>query len=325
MPPEEHHDRDDFATMSFGDHLEDLRRRLILALVGLVPIFAAALIVSRGVLDYLLVPAQEQLRRHQLPAFLQATGPVETFGSYVRVALVLTVLVGAPWVLYQFWLFVAPGLLPRERRFAYFLVPLSAVLMFAGVAFLYRILLPLILSFFITFGSEIGVRKVPAGPLPEGVVLPSAPLLDHDPVAPEPGTFWINTRLSELRIAAGGDGGPSVLSAPLTRSGGISQQYRVSEYVKLLFQLALAFAIGFQTPIVVMLLAWSGILTLEYMASRRKYVVLICTIAGAMLTPADPISMILLAVPLYLLYELGMIMARFITPRRIAAGLKGDE
>lgn len=317
---------DETATMSFGDHLDDLRRRLILAIVGLVPIFVVALVFADEVLEFLLLPLQEQLRAKDLPQIIQATGPIETFGAYVRVAFVLTIIVGGPWVMWQFWLFVRPGLRHHERRFAHVLIPMSVALSGAGVAFMYFVLLPVVLAFFIGFGSKIGVQAVAVQPLPPGIVLPVVPLLDADPESPAIGAQWINLTLREYRVCVGMvEGEPIVLGSPLKRHSGIAQQYRVSEYVKLVFQLALAFTLGFQTPIVVMLLAWSRLVPISFMARNRKYVLMICAIAGAVLTPADPISMILLAAPLYLLYEFGMVLARFLTPERIARGFgRGD-
>jgi sec-independent protein translocase protein TatC len=315
----------DTATMSFGDHLEDLRYRVIFSIVGIFPIFALSLLVSRGVLEFLLVPLRAQLKAADLPQIIQATGPIESFGAYVRVAFALTILVGGPWIMWQFWLFVKPGLHHHEERFAYLLLPMSVVLSISGITFLYFVLLPVVLAFFIGFGSTLGRSEAAVAPLPAGVVLPIAPILKADPESPEEGSFWINESLRELRFAVRiTEKEHLILGSPLTNNSGISQFYRVSEYAKLLFQLAIAFSIGFQTPIVVMLLAWSGLVSVAYMASKRKYVVLICAVAGAVLTPADPLSMILMAVPLYFLYELGMLLAKYLTPSRVA-GTRSDD
>lgn len=315
----------DTATMSFGDHLEDLRRRIIVSFVGIFPIFAVSLLFARGVLEFLLVPLRAQLRAADLPQIIQATGPIESFGAYVRVAFVLTILAGAPWIMWQFWLFIKPGLHHNEERFAYVLLPMSVVLSISGITFMYYVLLPVVLAFFIAFGSTLGRSEAATASLPQGVTLASAPVLQADPESPEVGEFWINETLRELRFCVKITNGQSViLGTALTNNSGISQFYRVSEYTKLLFQLALAFSIGFQTPIVVMLLSWSGLVSVAYMASKRKYVLLICAVLGAVLTPADPISMILMAVPLYLLYELGMILAKYLTPSRVA-GTKSDD
>ncbi|MEO0588244.1 MAG: twin-arginine translocase subunit TatC, partial [Planctomycetota bacterium] len=94
MPPED----DSHANMSFGDHLEELRTRLIVSLLGLLPILIVCLVFGRELLDIIIAPAQASLRASGLPAALQATSPVETFGAYLRVGLIATVLVGSPWL-----------------------------------------------------------------------------------------------------------------------------------------------------------------------------------------------------------------------------------
>jgi len=311
-------------SMSFGDHLEDLRRRLVLGLVGIIPIFIAAIIVGPHILDLLILPVQTELHRAGLPPQLQATGPVETFATYFRIAIIVTILVGSPWLLYQTWLFVAPGLYEAERRFVYFLVPMSAILTTAGTVFLYFVMLPVVLSFFIGFGAGIAAEPIPTAPLPEGIVLPEIPLLEADPPDPSPGQYWFNTGRSELRLATADGQDVSVLGAALTRTSGILQQYRISEYVKLFLSLALAFAVGFQTPLVVLLLAWAGIVDRPFLLRYRRHAIMVCAIAAALLTPADPLSMILLAVPLYLLYELGLALILLLPPERIARGFKRE-
>jgi len=321
---------DEDGTMSLGEHLEELRSRVLWAVGGLLPIFAISLFFADTVLDWLIIPLQAQLRAKDLPQVIQATGPIETFGAYVRVAFVLTIIAGGPWIMWHFWRFVRPGLHTHERRFTYLLMPLSGVLTVSAIAFLYFVLLPVVLAFFISFGSNIGARAPATAPLPAGVVLPEVPVLAADPAEPRVGEVWINRPLREYRICVEiKNDKPVVLGAPLTRATGITQQYRVAEYVKLVFQLSLAFAIGFQMPIVIMLLAWSGLVPLTFMAKNRKYMLVVCTIAGAILTPADPISLVLLAAPLYLLYELGMVLARFVTPSLVAGdkpdGERSDE
>ncbi|MCA9307848.1 MAG: twin-arginine translocase subunit TatC, partial [Phycisphaerales bacterium] len=141
--------------MSFGDHLEDLRRRVIMAGLGFIPIFVLALLFGRPILAFLTIPLTEALRDAGQPAGLLATSPLETFGAYMRVSVIVGVMVAFPWMLYQLWLFVAPGLYTHERRFVYFLVPLSTALTAAAAVFLYKFLLPVSLYFLIAFGSTI--------------------------------------------------------------------------------------------------------------------------------------------------------------------------
>lgn len=312
-------------TMSFGDHLEELRRRVILGLLGIVPVFLLALALARPLLALLLSPVQRSLRAAGLPAALQATGPLETFATYFRLAVIATVLLGSPWLLYQAWLFVAPGLYATEKRFVHLLLPFSAVLTAISVVFLYFVLLPVVLTFFIGFGAGIGTERVRTEPPPAGVALGHLPVLQADPPAPGPGDAWVNARRSELRIAVPHDQRTVVLATPLAPATAVLQQYRISEYVRLFLSLALAFAAGFQMPLVVLLLGWAGIVDQGTLRRYRRHAVLICAVAAAVLTPADPLSMILLGVPLYLLYELGILLLRVLTPARVASGLLRRE
>lgn len=307
--------------MPFGEHLDELRKRLIYALLGLVPIFVVALFFGGPILEFLIQPAEAQLRAAGQASRLQATGPAEVFIAYIKIALVLAILIGGPWIVYQAWLFVSPGLYRREKRFVYVLIPLSGILTASGMVFLYYAMLPVMLGFLITFSSQIAQTETPTAPIPDGIVLPIAPTLQYDPTNPPPGAFWFNEHLQELRFALPDGPEPDagvarVLGVPLTGGAMIAQQYRVSEYVNMVFGLGLAFAIAFQLPLVMLLLSWSGLADASMFAGQRKYALLVCAIAGAILTPADPASMILLAGPLYLLFEIGLLLMRFVPARK---------
>ncbi|MCC6659832.1 MAG: preprotein translocase subunit TatC [Phycisphaerales bacterium] len=310
------------AVMSFGDHLEELRRRVLWGLVGIIPIFTLALVFGDWLIEVLMAPVQAALHRAGLPQALQSTGPLETIGAYVKITLAVTLVLGLPWIIYQLWLFVAPGLHAHERRFAQLLLPMSAVLSLGGLAFLYFVMLPAMLFFLVTFGAGLGRPTIIPGPLPPGIVLPTVPTLDADPVSPPPGSQWYNRTLGELRFARPDSAGAvEVVGAPMGVTAGIAQQYRIGEYTGLVFFLAVAFALGFQTPIVVLLLGWLGIVERRFLTRNRKYAVFIAAVAAALLTPTpDPISMTVLAVPLYLLFELGLIMLKFLPPGRVARG-----
>ena len=308
--------------MTFGEHLEDLRKRLIWALVGVLPILVASLLVGIPVLEFLMHPVQEQLRARGLPASLQATGPGETFGAYLRVSLALTVLVGAPWMLYQLWLFVSPGLRAGERRITYFLLPLSGGLTVLGLLLMYVYMLPLVLAFFIGFGADIGRQTPTIAALGPGVDLPRVPVLATDPASPVVGEFWINSDLMQLRFCIGVDGeGPGavrrIVGSELVSAPGIQQVYKISEYIKLLTSLGVSFIAGFQTPVVVLLLGWAGILDVATLTRYRRQAIMVCAIAGSLLTPSDPVSLFFLAIPLYLLFELGIVLLRWFPPSRI--------
>ncbi|MCC7387916.1 MAG: preprotein translocase subunit TatC [Phycisphaerales bacterium] len=310
------------AVMPFGDHLEELRKRMILALIAIVPLFLVAMGFSSQLLDVVIAPVQRALNDAGLASQLIETAPAETFMTALRLSVVGTILAGSPWIMFQAWLFVAPGLYANERRFVYILLPLSAVLTLSAVVFLYVVLMPLMLSFFIGFGATVSNSPAKTAPVPEGVVFPSVPLLGADPETIEPGMIWYNTDLNELRLVVPGHkgGAPEVLAAPMTRSAGIIQQYRVAEYTKMFLGLAMSFSVGFQTPAVVLLLGWVGIIEPRNLLKYRRHVMMVCLVLGAVLTPADPASMILLAIPLYFLFELGVVLHRLLPAERVSRG-----
>ena len=321
---EEFHD----ATMPLGEHFDELRKRLVYALLGLVPILVGSLLIGRQLLDLLIAPVQRAMISSGLSASMQATSPLETFYAYLRVSLVLTLLVGSPWVLWRFWQFVRPGLSARERRFVYVLKALSSALTLAGVVFLYTVIMPVILAFFIRFGGAIGVQPPQLVDPPAATTFLSIPILEGDPRTPEVGQEWINTRLNQRRTCIAIDNGtPIVVGTQLVGGYGIQQQYRVAEYIKLFLQLAIAFAIAFQTPVVVLLLGWAGLVQRETLVKYRKHAGMACALAGALLTPADPISMVLMAIPLYVLFELGLLLLVLLPAERVGGGLKkrGEE
>jgi sec-independent protein translocase protein TatC len=310
------------AAMSFGDHLEELRRRLIFALLTVLPLFVLSMVFGKELVDLLLRPANAQLRDSGLGGTFIVTNPLEALGAYFRVAAVVTIVVGVPAILFQLWLFISPGLYPHERRFALFLIPLSLLLSCIGLLFLYFVMLPAMLSFLIQFGASMGQASTPLVEAAPEVFTVRIPVLAGDPAAPPSGAVWFNTHLGHLRVNRAIEGAaPAIVGVPMVLAAGIAQQFRVSEYVDLFFTMALAFAIGFQTPVVVLLLGWMGIVDRPMLARKRKHAVFAAFIVSAILTPSpDPFSMALLAVPLYLLYELGVLMLRLLPASRLAEG-----
>ncbi len=316
-------------SMSFGEHLEELRRRLLIALAGIVPVFVVALVFGSSLLGFIIEPAQAQLKASGLPSKLIVTGPLEALGAWLRVAVVMTLVVGIPWIFYQLWLFIVPGLYEHEKRFVRFLLPLSSILSLVGLSFLYFVILPAMLAFLIGFGASIGATHVDRQPTPAGVVIPTIPTFDFDPTDPPPGGVWFNRPLQELRFnmappAAAGEPAPAPLirGTPMTKAAGIAPQYRVSEFVGLVFTSSIAMVLGFQTPVVVLLLGWIGIVEEKTLRTKRKFAFFFAFALGAILAPSpDPMSMLLMAVPLYILYEFGLFLLKFFPPARVARGI----
>lgn len=309
---------DDPRLMSFGEHLDELRRRLIFAVIGVVALFILALVFGSQLLEVLAAPLFHQLRAANQAESMLATSPLEGFGAYLKVATVAAILASMPWILYQTWLFIAPGLYNHERRFVYFLMPLSMLLTGAGVLILYFIILPVSLKFLILFGAGLFDQHATVAPVPPGITIPSAPVLIADPPDPQVGQWWINQDLGQVRFRVA-DG--RTMSIPLAGGGLVAQQYRVSEYTDLVFMLGLAFAIAFQVPLVLLLLAWAGFVRPQDLTRFRKHVVFGCVVGAALLPTQDPWSLILLSVMMYGLFEFGIVLMRLAPARRVAQGL----
>lgn len=328
-PPKQDHPVRDLladAIMPFGEHLEELRRRMIYALLGLLPILVVSIVISRRLLGFVIEPVENALLDANLNAQLIQTSPTETFMTALKLAIVLTILVGSPWVFFQAWLFVAPGLYANERRFVHVLLPLSALLTASAIVFLYKLLLPVVLAFFIGFGLAVELQPTPVQAAPEWIVLPQVPSIAGDPPQPEPGQMWFNSALKQLRVAVeGADGAVGILGAPMTLSTGILQQYRVAEYTGLFLSLAISFSLAFQTPVVVLLLGWVGIIDPKSLLKFRRHVLMGCFVLSAVITPADPVSMLLLGIPLYLLFELGVLLHRVMPAERVSRGFGQGE
>lgn len=316
-------DTPDAKTMSFLEHLDELRSRMMWAVAGLLPILVAALYFGPQLLELVVRPVLDTLVEAGQPPEMQSTSPFETFFTYVKLSLIVTLIVGGPWVLWNLWKFVSPGLHANERKLVRLMIPMSAVLSAAGVAFLWWVALPTTLYFMINFGTNIGVKEAPPEAPPAGVVFPAYPVLSADPPSPKAGDAWFNSTFNELRLCIRVDEqGASVFSIPGAKvkpgrgSATLKQQYKVDDYTNTFLSLALGFAIAFQTPVVVLILGWIGIIDQAFLSKYRKHAVMASAVVGAIATPGDPSMMLLLGIPMWLLYELGAILLRVFPPKR---------
>lgn len=295
------------AVMSLGEHLNELRKRLIYAILGLVPIFATGLIFGTHLMDLLMTPMENALRNEGVNPRFMITSMFEAFSTWIMVAFLVTVIVGFPWILYQAWQFVAPGLYAHERRFAYLLVPLSMTLSGLGVLFMYFVALPAMLAFFIHFTTNLEQPDVGPAELPAGISIPSMPMLHGDPPSPAPGQMWFNETLGQLRMCiAVIDGKPVLRGVALEKATTVVQMPKLAEYLNQFVTFGILFAVAFQTPVVILLMGWIRLVTLEGLRRNRRMAIFIIAAISAVVTPPDPLSMMLLAVPLYVLFELGV-------------------
>jgi len=313
--------------MSFGDHLEELRSRLILALVGVVLAAGVCLAFGRQILELVCQPLLFVQAANDLRPSLQVLSPTTAFLTYLKVGVLAGVILAMPWVLYQIWRFVESGLYRHERRFVVALAPASVALFVLGVLFLYFLVLPTVLHFFVNFNKSFGPPDL-APTLFQRLIVPAeiesppppAPfdtlklsLLQEDPESPADGDAWVNTTTRRLIIKTA----TGIWSAALEPGGAsptMQSQFALDFYVSFVLILALAFGIAFETPVVVFFLAWSGIVSVANMAQGRRYVLLGSVVLAAVLTPPDVISQVLLAGPMYLLFELGLWVARTVAP-----------
>ncbi len=317
---------DDATRMSFGDHLEDLRRSLTLALLGVVVASVLSLVYGREILLLICRPLLIVQYANGLQPSLQALSPTAAFSAYLKIAFLSGLIVAMPWVLYQFWRFVALGLYAHERRFVRRLLPASLGLFVVGVLFLYFVVLPIVLHFFIGFNKAFNLPDLTPTAF-QTLLLGSSesnettaetfeppariPMVSAPPEQPAPGDMWFDRQTRRLNLKTS-DG---IWSMPLERgesSSTMHSQFAIDFYVSFVLMLALAFGIAFETPVVVFFLVWSRIVSRTAMLKGRRYVLLGTVVFSAILTPPDVISQVLLAFPMYLLFELGLLVSRLV-------------
>ena len=228
-------------------HLVELRSRLLKVAAAVAVVFVALLPFARRIFAFVSEPLREVLPGGQMIATAVASPLLAPFKLTFYIALFIAM----PIVLYQVWAFVAPGLYRKEKRFALPLLASSILLFYAGIAFAYFVVFPLIFGFMTA-------------------------------IAPE----------------------------------GVEVMTDVTSYLDFIMMLVLAFGLAFEVPIAAVLIVWTGLTTVQKLGHARPYVFLGAFIVGMLLTPPDVISQTLLAVPVYLLYELGIIMARLFSSKQ---------
>ena len=296
--------------MTIGEHLEELRTRLILAMVGFGVAAMACFGLGDRVIGIFCRPLLTVLQARNLNTQLFYNELSDGFMVYVKISLICAAAVSAPWMLFQIWKFVAAGLFPRERKYVTRYIPLSITLLICGMLFVYFIVLPWTISFFIAFADDIPMpiqtSAHVATTLP-AAGLPSIPQLDGDPAFPLSGQFWYNKSEGRLKMSIGaGDTrvltfGPSNLLAP---------HISLPDYIDLVVNTLLSFGLCFQLPLVVLAVVRIGIVNVETFKRSRRYVYFAISILAAAMTPGDMVTaMIALMLPLILLFEMGIFLA----------------
>lgn len=233
---------------SLIEHLADLRLRLVRAAIGVLVVSLGTFAVSKELLDLLRVPLDEALKMVQgAEAKFVVIAPAEYFIAQLKAAVVAGIFLSMPWTLYQLWLFVAPGLYEKEKRYVVTFCWAGAVFFLAGGAFAYTLVFPGMFKFFIEN----------------------------------------------------------------TQGAGVEMTLSIAEHFSFSLKLLLAFGFVFEAPVLVFVLSLAGVVNPKTLGKYRAYVIVLAFVLGAILTPPDVLSQTMLALPLILLFEAGLLAARF--------------
>jgi sec-independent protein translocase protein TatC len=303
-------DPDDFR-MSVGEHLEELRHRILIGLVGFVATLIPSVLLAKHILALICRPLVTALEAYDLNPQLFTNETTEAFMCWVQVCLIAAAALAGPWLIFQIWQFVAAGLYPNERKAVTKYVPLSIGLFLVGMVFVYTIVLPLTMRFFIAFSLSIPL-DLPAAPPPANVtpVATQPAYIQHlavDPPHPQDYQWWFNTTQLRLKFYFNG----SVRNIPFGGDTLMGAHFELSDYLSLVLRLLLTFGLCFQMPLVVMALERIGIVDVPQLKSWRRHVYFGMTILAAAVSPGDVVTATLaLLAPLIILYEFGILLAK---------------
>ena len=227
--------------MSFLDHIEELRWRIIYSLIGIVIFTIVAWVFINPLVEIVLLkPARDA------HASLQNLRPFGQLFLYFQVAIIIGIVASIPNIFYQLWKFIAPALKKSERKYILRIVFFSTFCFLAGIAFAYFVMLPMAMKFAAQFGTEE-----------------------------------------------------------------IKNEFAIDEYMSIIISIMLSAGVVFELPMVSFFLSKLGILTPKFMRKYRKHAIVIIMVLAAILTPGtDPVSQVILAVPLVLLYEISIFISK---------------
>lgn len=271
--------------MSFLDHVAELRTRLLRSVLGIFVGFFACFGFSEPISNFLRIPIDRAWAAQGLGerAELQALEIQDPLMVDVRVSAMAAVFVCAPWLFYQLWMFIAPGLYAREKRFVVPFVMVSVLMFLGGAAFAFTVVLPFIYEWMITYAyGERGPNEVAS-------ILTTLAGQHFD--------------LSKATSLASG-----------MEARGIALQLELGNYFKGTTRVLLAFGAVFEFPLLVAFLAKAGVVTEKTLIRFWKISVLIIFIVAALLTPPEPISQLLMALPMCVLYFVSIGVAWAINP-----------
>jgi len=226
----------------FFSHLKELRDRLLVCIVAVAIAFIFTYYFKERLFDFLMQPFLKVMPAQSSFIF---TGITEAFLTYFKISVVAALFVAAPVILYEFWMFVAPGLYEKEKKYVYPFIFFGSLCFLCGALFCYFVVMPNMYRFFVSYAREF------VTPMPD-----------------------------------------------------------LKNYMGLTLKLLIIFGFIFELPLVAFYLARAGIIKAKMLAKKRRYAILAVFIVSAAITPPDVVSMILVALPLWGLYELGILIAK---------------
>jgi sec-independent protein translocase protein TatC len=233
-------------SMSLGDHLEELRARLMKAIIGLFAGMITCLFFGMQLLNVLAMPYEKMMDKLGLPK-LQTHELTEGFMVYLKTCLFFGLILSSPWVIWQIWAFVSAGLYKKEKKYIYAVAPATTILFISGSLYFAIVIAPLMMEIMAVFNNKIGF---------------------------------------------------------------VSTNWTLKNYINTVLSMSVVFGVAFQMPVLVVFAEKMKMVTIKQLTSSRKFVILGLIIVSAMATPPDPMTLIMLAVPLYLLYEGAIIVCR---------------
>ncbi len=240
----------------FLDHIIELRSRILHALIVLGLVFVPIYYFANDIYEFVAAPLMAHLPKN---SSMIATEVASPFLTPFKMAVFTAVFVSMPFMLYEAWAFVAPGLYLKEKRFALPLLVSAILLFYCGTAFAYFLVFPMVFQFF--------AHTIPAT------------------------ATWMTD---------------------------------INSYLDFVIKLFFAFGFVFEVPIAILLMVWTGLVSVDALVKKRPYIIVGCFVLGMLLTPPDVLSQLLLAIPTWMLFESGLFLAR-LTLRRTAQAEAGAD
>jgi sec-independent protein translocase protein TatC len=242
---------------AFIAHLIELRDRMLRAVIVLVVLMVLLFPFASELFTLFATPVLKSLPAGQT---MIATGAISPFFIPVKLAALTALFIAMPYLLYQLWAFIAPGLYQHEKRLAVPLIVSSSALFYIGAGFAYFVVIPAVFHFMAMFAPQ-----------------------------------------------------------------GVSFMPDIGSYLDFAISLFFTFGMAFEVPVAVVLLSAVGVVTPDQLAAKRRYAILVAFIVGAVFTPPDILSQFMLAVPVWLLYELGILVARLVVKEKATHAAQEDD